>query len=175
MCTREDVRAELEINNQLRDKNLQNRLDNLREELVVHIQKQISEIPAHQTSPTTMTALNKLNNCSSLQEAKLNNMDEQLAGIREILDENRDEHKEIAEGSRRQHQETMAKLEEMSKTKADKEELLRIALIVDKKVEKDSFKKLEGLTWSVLAVSVTSLIGFLVSVIWFLSTRLLDK
>jgi hypothetical protein len=128
----------------------------LKEELFSHTSKLLQ----HQTtSPKTAEELNKINNCYSLQGAKLTNMEEQLIEIKKGLDKNDAQHKEITEDGRKQHQETMDKLEEMSKTKADKEALIKVELAVNTKVEKDSFKELKNLVYWVLAFSATTLVG----------------
>ncbi len=102
-------------------------------------------------------------------------MEEQLIEIKKGLEKNDAQHKEITEDGRKQHQETMDKLDEMSKTKADQVVVTKLETVVNTKAEKDSLAKLEKLTYWVLAISTTSLISFLITVIWFLLSRLLAK
>jgi hypothetical protein len=167
MITKEDLK-QLNI---ARDKNLERKLNEQTDKLFSYIQREIADIPAHKTSPNTEKELNKITNCYSLQGAKLTTMEEQLIEIKKGLDENRLEHREITEDGRKQHQETMDKLEEMSKTKADQVYVTKLETNLNNKAEKESFTELKKLVYWVLAFLASNLVG----TIWFLLSNLLDK
>ncbi len=78
-----------------------------------------------------------------------NKQEEKLDKIRE---ENRIDRNEMNEERKRQHDETMQKLQDIS----------------DEKADKSSFDKLECFVSKVMWISVTSLFGFFISIIWFL-------
>ena len=65
MCTVRQLNEAFKNNNIKRDKNLDDKLLNLKEEIVVHLQKEIADIPAHKTSPETRAIFNEMkDNCS---------------------------------------------------------------------------------------------------------------
>jgi hypothetical protein len=190
MCTPEELSQAFAKNNILRDKNLDNKLLELKNDLLQDIKKeikfQIKDIPVHQTSPETLKKINIIDNRYNLQDFKMTNMQQQLAGVLEILkenkqadkenkEENRREHENITRDGKLQHQETMTKLDEMFKTKADQAEIIRIEAAVNTKAEKDSLGSLQKLMYWVLAFAVPSLISFLITIIWFLLSMILDK
>jgi histidyl-tRNA synthetase len=107
----------------------------------------------------------ELNNCYSLQGAKLTNMEEQLIEIKRGLEKNDAQHKEITEDGRKQHQETMDKLEEISKTKADQVYVTKLESSVNTKAEKESFNELKKLVYWVLAFTATTLVGLVLNLL----------
>lgn len=113
MCSLQELNQALEANNRKRDKNLQNRLDTLKEELVVHIQKQIKDIPAHKSSPETSKELINIKNKCSERGTELAVMNEKLSSIERKIDE------------------FLKRMEELEKIKADKEEVDRIRRNID--------------------------------------------
>ena len=65
ICTLKELNEAFRNNNIKRDKNLDDKLLNLKEEIVVHLQKEIADIPAHKTSPETRAIFNEMkDNCS---------------------------------------------------------------------------------------------------------------
>lgn len=65
MCTVRQLNEAFKNNNIKRDKNLDDKLLNLKEEIVVHLQREIADIPAHKTSPETRAIFNEMkDNCS---------------------------------------------------------------------------------------------------------------
>jgi predicted nucleic acid-binding Zn-ribbon protein len=128
VCTREEVRAELEANNRKRDKNLQDKLDTLKEGLVVHFQKQISEIPVHKSSPETTKELITIKNKCSERGTDFALMNQKLNSIEKKLDD------------------FLERMEELEKTKADKEELDRVR---------------SNITWAIRVVVGAVILGLL--------------
>jgi hypothetical protein len=171
MCSKEEVE-------QLIDK----KIFGFKEQVFEHTSKILRE---HTSSPKTIEELTNIKKTCSERGTELALMNQLIQKVCEqqskqeekldkIREENRVDRNEMNEEGKRQHDETMNKLDEMSRTKADKEELIKVELEVKTKAEKDSLTRLEKLTYWVLAISATSLISFLITVIWFLLNKLVN-
>lgn len=170
MCTKEEMAQAFEKNNNVRDSNLERKLNEQMEKIFIHIQKQLKDLPTHQTSPKTIEELNYIKQtCSSrgTELALMNQLlkevclkqDKQEEKLDKIREENRVDRNEMNEERKRQHAETMEKLETISEIKADK----------------SSLDKLEGFVSKVLWLSVTAVLGFFSTAIWFLIDLVIDK
>ncbi len=142
MCSKEEV-----------EKIIDKKIFTLKEELFSHTSKLLQ----HQnTSPKTIEELNQIKkNCSS-RGTEIALMNQLLNKVCEQQNKQEDKIDKLNQDGIIQHAETMEKLETISETKADK----------------SSLDKLESFVSRVMWISITSLIGFLVSIVVLLVQEL---
>jgi hypothetical protein len=168
MCSKEEV-----------EKIIDKKIFGLKEQVFEHTSKILRE---HTSSPKTIEELSNIKKTCSERGTELALMNQLLSKVVEqqnkqeekldkIREENRVDINEMNEEGKRQHDETMEKLDDISKTKADQIEITKLEIVVNTKAEKASLIKLENLIYWVLAFTATTLVG----IVWSLFSRLLDR
>ena len=125
----------------------------LKEQVFEHTSKILRE---HTSSPKTVEELTNIKKTCSERGTELALMNQLLNKVCEQQNKQEDKLDKLNQDGITQHAETMEKLETISETKADK----------------SSLDKLENFVSRVMWISITSLIGFLVSIVFFLVQEL---